>query len=115
MKKPFQFKLPNNEVVKIYSEVELIDIGLTPDELTRRKQHLARHWLGQSGVERDWRNAEYLATDYMLLPHSRFKGEVLAGSTKLDDIIAYRDELHLYEYATEQPRPIRPLWFKEHR
>ncbi len=114
MKKPFKFKLPSGESVTVYTKVELTTFGLSAEVIAQRTKHLAHHWVGQSSIERDWRNSEYEKTDYMLLPYSRYKGEVLSSSSKLDDIIKYRDDLYLYEYATEQSRPIRPTWFKEY-
>ncbi len=111
MKKPFRFVMPNGDISEVFSESELIGLLLQPEEEARRLIHLAHHWKSEATNEQTWRNNEYLATDYMVLPYSRYQGEVLSTSSRLRDIIDYRDKLHDYKYETEEPRPIRPLWF----
>ena len=68
---------------------------------------------GVAFVEREWRNAEFVATDYMLLPQARYQGELLADSQKLQDIFDYRNALHEYDVESKDARPKRPGWFKE--
>ena len=88
------------------------DVSLYPDQ-TKILEVEANFYKGVAFVEREWRNAEFLATDYMLLPRARAQGVFLEGTDKLQDINDYRDALHSYDVEGKGDRPTRPTWFIE--
>lgn len=68
------------------------------------------NWLeSEKGYERDWRNYELDSTDWMLVADATHGGEPLAGSVKLDEVIAYREALRSYNLTTDE-RPTKPDW-----
>ncbi|GAL22932.1 hypothetical protein JCM19235_1233 [Vibrio maritimus] len=69
------------------------------------------NWLNANKhYERDWRNFELTACDWMLVADATHGGEPIAGSQKLDDILLYRSELRGYD-LTKDNRPVRPEWY----
>ncbi|CAL9955309.1 hypothetical protein VPHD518_0008 [Vibrio phage D518] len=71
------------------------------------------NWLiREKDYERDWRNYELTNTDWMLVGDATYGGELLAGSSHLDDIVEYRSQLRAYNLTTDT-RPERPEWFKD--
>jgi hypothetical protein len=99
----------------------LNDDGKTETDVKKYKNSGQAHikklkknfYKGMGFAERDWRNEEFVATDYMLLPRARYKGQILADTGKLQDIFDYRDALHEYDVEGSGDRPKRPGWFKE--
>lgn len=69
------------------------------------------NWLdAQMDYEREWRNYELDACEYMLVIDATYAGKNLAGSQEYDDIIAYRAALRSYDLR-EEDRPSRPPWY----
>ncbi|MDO6707913.1 phage tail assembly chaperone [Photobacterium sp. 1_MG-2023] len=87
------------------------DFSDDPEYYEYLKTAKASFYKGNEERERFWRNREYEATDYMLLPDATFNKIPLAGSTYLEDIKSYRQALRDYNLLDE-PRPERPEWFK---
>lgn len=85
--------------------------GQVSNETYLERLSLREIWLdGHEVNERAWARAELAATDFMELPTATYKGERLATSSKLSDILAYREKIRLYNHREEQ-RPKRPEWF----
>jgi len=112
-KQPFKFLLGDGSISILVDSTQLRDLGYSEEYITERLRQQTAHYLSCSIFEQEWRNNEYDLTDYMLLPYSKYKNEVLANSVKLEEIVQYRSELHSYLYKTDQPRPIRPSWFNK--
>lgn len=111
-KMQFKFRLPDGSVGCSTHATYLRNRDVSEDMIITRKSQSIAFYKSVSSHERDWRNSEFTATDYMVLPHSRYKGEKLAESTKLADILTYRDALHEYDVESDDDRPTRPIWFK---
>lgn len=76
-------------------------------------QPMYDNWLErEKDYERDWRNYELTNTDWMLVSDATYGGELLAGSSNLEDIVAYRAQLREYNLTTDD-RPERPEWFND--
>lgn len=104
-KRVFKFYLPDGNI----GFVEDIPNLEEADRLVREVdyQSFLAH---EISYERDWRNYELTNTDWMLVADSTHSGEPLAGSEKLEDIMAYRLALRTYNLTTDD-RPSRPDWF----
>lgn len=84
--------------------------GKIPQQEYEKRMELHASWL-QSEIpnERVWRNAELQLTDYMLIPDATYAGTALAGTSRLEEVLAYRDALRKYNLSTDT-RPVRPYW-----
>lgn len=68
--------------------------------------------LNQMSVEREWRNERLTNSDKMLVADATYNGQPLFGSTELDEILAYRQQLRDYNLTTDD-RPVPPTWYNE--
>lgn len=101
--KKFYYVMDGDERVKVSPEnAESLGVAETYTQFLE----------AESVTERAWRNQEYALTDPMVsVPDYTYGGEVISGSSKLDDIFNYRSALKSYNLTTDD-RPTRPEWLK---
>ncbi|MCG7587081.1 hypothetical protein [Photobacterium sp. OFAV2-7] len=105
-KQEFKFYLPNGDV----GTIEDVPALLEGDRIVREEQ-LEAFYNSIESEEREWRNNELLATDWCFSPDATIEKELLAGSSRLEQILEYRQQVKAYNMRDE-PRPVRPDWLK---
>ncbi len=110
-KQMFKFYLPDGSVETNFDPAYLTGLGMLTDYINRVEALQVSHYKNISWYEKEWRDRQVQGTDWMMLSDATYESARLQGSSKLDDIIVYREALRNYNYTSSDPRPIKPVWF----